>query len=639
MPSPAPAVNAPPALDGVPQELKNKAQWVGWREEPRKGSGELTKPPINPRTGHYGSPADPDTWGTLEESLEACGHFNLPGVGFALAEGSGIVAIDLDHCRDPETGALTPLANRIMERFNSYTEVSPSGEGVHIFVLGQLPLGARRTNGIEMYDSGHYMTVTGNRLESVSALLEGRQDDVDALHAWISGDAELVAQAQADDLRFAALWDGDTSAYQDDHSRADQSLCNMLARRCNRDTGRMDRIFRWSGLMRPKWDEKHSSDGRTYGQMTLEEALEHSRSVAPAGVKGDAQPARLKTIIFDPDAPVTADAPVFKGLLNAGDLAVWLGREKHRKTNVILQAAISAALGRPFLCFSLPTPIQVVIIDYETKAESLKRRYDSICDALNLNPEERKLLKRNLQIILVREMIREGVPVPRFPIKPEGDDYEWWRRLVADNPAQLYVIDPMRSLHAQDENDSNIEALLSAIRAMFGKAAVIVAHHLRKRSNNGKDASLTEDMRGWSDQARGSGAIKAHADVIICQERRTDWECNESVYLGAFSKDAADAEPLKLAETDHESFLWRIEVDVPTHLNGSWNALRASGRVDFPVKADVLKIIQSAGASRPTAYRHLAEMQNRGLIVAQDSGGLKLVADEKAGANALPRAA
>lgn len=273
MPNPAPAVNAPPALDCIPQELKGKPNWVCWREEPCKGTGELTKPPINPHTGHYASPTDPDTWGTLQEALEARKRLRLPGIGFVLTKDSGIVAIDLDHCRNPETGDLTPMAQRTVERLKSYTEVSPSGEGLHIFVSGSLPPdGKCRIKDIELYDSARYLTVTGHRIESTPAFLEERQDAVDALHGWISGDAALVEAAKADDPLFAALWDGDRSQYEGDDSAADLALCNKLAPLCGRDPVQMDRIFRWSALMRPKWDEPRGS--RTYGQMTIDRALD-----------------------------------------------------------------------------------------------------------------------------------------------------------------------------------------------------------------------------------------------------------------------------------------------------------------------------------------------------------------------------
>jgi hypothetical protein len=255
-----------------PQEMRNVGQWVGWREELR--NGKFTKIPINPLTGYNAATNDGSTWSTYEQALHAAQNYNLNGIGFVLTTSTGIVAIDLDNCRDPETGKLTPMAERIVQEFNSYTEISPSGRGVHIYVLGKLPPGKRRIEGIEMYDSVRYMTVTGKGLESVSGKLESRQNEIDALYDWISKDADLVEQAKRDDPQFSLLWDGDTTQYNGDESCADLALCNKLAPRCNYDPVHMDRIFRRSGLMRDKWDEPHSADGRTYGQMTIHRAIE-----------------------------------------------------------------------------------------------------------------------------------------------------------------------------------------------------------------------------------------------------------------------------------------------------------------------------------------------------------------------------
>ena len=88
-----------------------------------------------------------------------------------------------------------------------------------------------------------------------------------------------------------------------------------------------------------------------------------------------------------------------------------------------------------------------------------------------------------------------------------------------------------------------------------------------------------------------------------------------------FSKTAPDIEPLRLAETDSESFCWRPTLDVPTHLAASVKALD-QGR-SFNDKADIVKTIQGAGVARTTAYRHFDEMLRRGMLV-EVSGGYEL---------------
>lgn len=92
-------------------------------------------------------------------------------------------------------------------------------------------------------------------------------------------DAEIVrrAAAAANGEKFARLWSGDTAEYAGDgnegHSEADLALCSLLAFWCGPDEARIDGLFRRSGLMRPKWDERRYGDGRTYGQGTIGHAL------------------------------------------------------------------------------------------------------------------------------------------------------------------------------------------------------------------------------------------------------------------------------------------------------------------------------------------------------------------------------
>jgi hypothetical protein len=305
---------------------------------------------------------------------------------------------------------------------------------------------------------------------------------------------------------------------------------------------------------------------------------------------------------------------------------LWLGREKHRKTNVLLQLAICAAVGRDFLTFRFAgrEPLHVVYIDYESKSRSLNRRYKAISVAMGLTLEEESLLKANLQIIQVRELERAGKTFPKFPVgHPKQGTPEYveqsqsgleWRGLISSHPADVYIIDPMRCLHAMDENDSRIEQLLSKIRVYFRGAAVVIAHHMRKRGE--KDYTLTMDMRVWSDSARGSGAIKAHADVIVCQERTQEGE-TEVVHLGVFMKDGPDIGPIPLEESGHESFYWVVRPDLSTHLRQSYNALEKAGG-KFPDKNAMVRVLVAAGIKKSSAYRHLKELGNYALLVERD---------------------
>lgn len=300
-----------PCPDGIPDELKRRHQWVCWRLEFREGKngkpGNWTKPPINARqTDKHASSIAAETWSTYQAALNAyrAGNGRLKGIGYVFAGDDPFTGIDLDHCRDPDTGQVEPWARDIIKRTKSYAEVSPSGTGVKIFVRGVLPSNAKHrkkigTGEIELYDSGRYFTVTGMHVEGTPTTIEDRQAELTELCQMLfpapragkalaasaheagglgydGNDDELLERARqaANGPKFSALYDsGNTSLHGDDESAADLALCDMLAFWCGADAGRIDRLFRGSALYRTKWDERHRRDGATYGAMTIEKAL------------------------------------------------------------------------------------------------------------------------------------------------------------------------------------------------------------------------------------------------------------------------------------------------------------------------------------------------------------------------------
>jgi putative DNA primase/helicase len=163
-PQPDCSTGSRPETAVIPAELRARPQWVAWKAEVR--DGKPTKVPYDPRTGAKAATDDPRTWASFDVAVRALEIGRYDGVGYVFAADDPYVGVDLDKCRDPETGAVEPWALEIVRRLNSYVEISPSGRGLHIIVRGKLPPGRRRKGPIEMYDSGRYFTMTGNRLEA-----------------------------------------------------------------------------------------------------------------------------------------------------------------------------------------------------------------------------------------------------------------------------------------------------------------------------------------------------------------------------------------------------------------------------------------------------------------------------------------
>jgi len=260
-------------------------------------------------TGGWGfaSSTESETWASFEAALEYTETAHADGVGFVFTDDDPIVGVDLDDCRDPETGDVDDAALDIIERLDSYTEVSPTGTGYHVLIRGELPEGRNRRGSVELYDTARFFTVTGDHVERTPTRVARRQDALVAIHREYVQDtdrdtaAESEQQSGADDEspttgaadvdvdlededllekarnasngeKFERLWNGNTVGYES-QSEADMALCCLLAFWTGGDRTQMDHLFRQSGLLREKWDEVHYADGSTYGEKTIERAI------------------------------------------------------------------------------------------------------------------------------------------------------------------------------------------------------------------------------------------------------------------------------------------------------------------------------------------------------------------------------
>ncbi len=285
----------------IPDELKGRSQWVGWTYE-RDERGKWTKVPRDPRTGWKASKTDPRAWGAFAEALAFYREQRGDGIGYVVTANDGLTGVDLDKCRDPQTGAIAVGTLDIIRQLDSYTEISPSGTGVRIFVKGKLPPGRRKEprRGIEMYDDKWYFTLTGHHLPGTPTTIKERQEELTRLHARVfpapqrervgangadhtgaNGHAgggeerftddevlERAAAARNGD-KFRLLWAGQWQEAGDypSPSEADQALCSLLTF-WTQDPRQIDRLFRRSSLYREeKWDRED------YRERTIVKAL------------------------------------------------------------------------------------------------------------------------------------------------------------------------------------------------------------------------------------------------------------------------------------------------------------------------------------------------------------------------------
>lgn len=293
-------------VDSIPDELRRRRQWICWELVER--NGKTTKVPKRADSGGNAKSTDPDTWCDFETAVKGCDKHNLDGIGFVFAGDREVTGLDLDHVLID--GEVAEAYAWVVGAADTYTEVSPSGDGLHLFFLGSKPESdhCKRTQldkrVVEMYDHDRFFTVTGNLFVDANGEVhdEVRESPgalARAYATWLSDkrpkvekpkvrrdasglplsltDSEVTERMYASEKGVAiqALMNGDTSKYGDDDSGADQALCNHLAFWTGGDAAQMDRIFRTSGLMRDKWDEMRGKT--TYGERTIAKAINDCR--------------------------------------------------------------------------------------------------------------------------------------------------------------------------------------------------------------------------------------------------------------------------------------------------------------------------------------------------------------------------
>jgi hypothetical protein len=171
-----------PIYDKIPALLWQYDRWMLWTL-----TGDGRKVPRTPKHPDRNcNPGVPSNWSSFEQIVNATQKLNGPG--FALGpvdKGPTIAGIDCDHCRDPLSGVIEPWAWEVIRAIDSYTEISPSGTGVKLFVVGRLPEDSAqgKVYKLEIYDRKRYFCVTGHHLPGTPTTIESRESELRALYA------------------------------------------------------------------------------------------------------------------------------------------------------------------------------------------------------------------------------------------------------------------------------------------------------------------------------------------------------------------------------------------------------------------------------------------------------------------------
>ena len=159
----------PPTLSARPDEipivLSALPQWIRWRWTWNAVRRYWTKVPVCASAARNASATDPKTWGAFADVVSRLEQDEVDGIGFVFTASDPFCGVDLDKCRNPETGTISDEALDVLVALDGYAELSVTGTGVHVIVRASLgDLGGKKSTFVEVYDRARYFTMTGHRL-------------------------------------------------------------------------------------------------------------------------------------------------------------------------------------------------------------------------------------------------------------------------------------------------------------------------------------------------------------------------------------------------------------------------------------------------------------------------------------------
>ncbi|MBR3806319.1 MAG: DEAD/DEAH box helicase family protein [Clostridia bacterium] len=254
----------------VPDEMKERPNWVAVRTSWNAEKGKVNKYLINCHTGKFAESDNPETWTDFDSALAYAKKNGCYTIAYALDGKDNIACIDLDRCF--ENGNPSPIAQELLEKVGkTYCEMSVSGMGLHIFgkTDGMDIRTFSKDGDLEFYQKSQFISMTGDgvsyhRLDSfdepeIKKILESKCEKRTEWQGIGKGAVGLSSMSDKDVVekasnakngdKFKALYSGQD--LQNNHSNSDMSLMNILSYWCNGDKEQMLRIFATSGLYRP----------------------------------------------------------------------------------------------------------------------------------------------------------------------------------------------------------------------------------------------------------------------------------------------------------------------------------------------------------------------------------------------------
>jgi AAA domain/NrS-1 polymerase HBD domain len=452
-----PDVLTPTEIDSlpIPASMRQRPQWGVWIQSGKR------KIPYSPKTRSPTDPTDAGEWCTFEEAQAELirGNGLYAGLGFILTPQDSYTAIDLDMCRNPHTGEIELWAHEIVTQMHTYTEVSPSETGLHLYLQGHVvqslnwklakSQGAEKGPGIEIYGQKHYLTVTGDHLPWTPPDPVPQQDKLNTLYADICTLRDL---AKANRWT-RALIGGDMDRYHNDESEAAYALIRDLINVVGKDAERIERLFRLTRLHRAKDDEPRGAT--TWLQYSIAKGIETYQDL------GDRHtPDMSLDVSGGREAPQVGETPQWCGvvvrrlsavqlrqpkwlwepILPRGFLTILAGDGGTGKSTVASLIAARLTRGEhPYTGEPTGTPETVIIATSEDD------------HAMMLKPRMEAYKADQERIVTV-------MPVPSVK------DPQRWKSLLHDYRPALVVVDPLQEALGGNLDENKASQTRAALR-------------------------------------------------------------------------------------------------------------------------------------------------------------------------------
>jgi len=500
----------------------------------------------------HASTDTPMTWASGELAYKRARYGKIPcnGIGYVFHEDGPLVGVDLDKCRDPRTGDIEDWAREVVDRLDSYTEISPSGTGLHIYVRSDRPLSDLKDthDRCEIFSRTRYFTCTLNRdglrlgndkiVESPDGIgwlkhhyleepTQKKQEDIshhhstehfigpdewveDALehidpdigyHDWLAVGMALHHEYGGSDKGFA-VWnnwsmDGDKYSGQSELRKKWESFGGEGY------TGAT--IYRAAKLN--GWNYKATVDDET--SEAVDAALEaaESASLDEDDFDGDdeadgSDEASARDLNWHSYGTIVEDDSPFQpyfvepGVIGPGDTAMIFSPPKTLKSMAVLDQCAHWAAGKPWLDLKPQRPLKICMLNFELKYDSLRRRRQ-LLQHDEFSRDEIQRLENNL---LVSDRY-----TPSFDTYQDMiiEVYRSIQRIREGVEWDLFVIDPIVNAFQGEENDNGeVMDFLGSLRQLADgldpSCALYLVHHTSKMSREERQKEPFRALRGGS---------------------------------------------------------------------------------------------------------------------------------------------